>query len=118
MGTVRMLLGVLAIGAFLFLGFKVLPPYFSNYQFEDDIKNEALQSTYTNRSEDDIRDVIVKKAHDYDIPITAKQVHVSRTGTNGGGVLIIEADYNVPLDLPGYSTKLEFHASTKNKGVF
>ena len=34
------------------------------------------------------------------------------------GSITIEVDYSVPLDLPGYSTTLDFHPSTKNKGVY
>jgi len=113
-----MLLGVVVVVAFIFVAFKMIPPYFSNYEFEDAIKNEAVQSTYSTRTEDDIRDTILKKAHEYDIPLTTKQVHVTRTGSNGAGLLVIEANYTVPVDFPGYSMTLEFHPSTKNKGVF
>ena len=54
-----------------------------------------------------------------DSVLTPKQVHVSRTGGgNGNGSLTIEAEYSVPVDLPGYSTTLSFHPSSQNKGVF
>ena len=97
---------------------KLIPPYFSNYEFEDFIKNEALQSTYGSRTEDDIRDAVVKHARDYDIQLTSRQVRVTRTGTSGTGILSIEAEYSVPVSLPGYSTTLEFHPSSKNKGIY
>ena len=98
--------------------FKLIPPYFSNYQFEDAIKNEALQSTYGTRSEEDIRESVIKHAREYDIQLTNKQVRVSRTGTSGTGSLTIEAQYSVPVSLPGYSTTLEFHPSSSNKGLY
>ena len=100
------------------VGLKIIPPYFSNYEFEDSIKTESIQATYTTRSEDDIREAVIKKAHDYDISLTPKQVKVVRVGGYGTGSLDIEADYSVPLELPGYSTTLEFHTSSKNKGAF
>jgi hypothetical protein len=50
--------------------------------------------------------------------LTPKQVQVSRAGTFGNGSLYIEAEYSVQLELPGYSTTLDFHPSSKNKGVF
>ena len=118
MATFKMILGVGMIVMVAFLGIKTIPVFFSNYQFEDFIKEEALHSTYSTRSEDDIRDAVIKHAHDYDIDLTAKQVHVSRTGSNGNGSLTIEADYTVSIDLPGYSTTVDFHPSSKNKGVF
>ena len=95
-----------------------IPPYFSNYQFEDFIKTEALQATYGTRTEEDIRESVVKHAKDYDIQLTAKQVKVTRTGSSGTGTLTIEAEYSIPVNLPGYSTVLQFHPSSSNKGVY
>ena len=118
MGTVKAIFGVLVMVVVAVIGIKIIPVYFSNYEFEDFIKNEALQSTYSTRTEDDIRDSIVKHARDYDIQLTSRQVRVSRSGTSGNGSLSIEAEYSVPVSLPGYSTTLQFHPSSKNKGVF
>jgi YbbR domain-containing protein len=100
------------------LCYKLIPPYFSNYQFEDFIKTEALQSTYGTRTEEDIRESVIKHAREYDIPLTSKQVRVTRTGSNGTGTLTIEAEYTIPVELPGYSTVLQFHPSSSNKGVY
>jgi hypothetical protein len=113
-----MIAGLAVMAALVTVGLKVIPVYFNNFQFEDAIKNEALQSTYSTRSVDDIRDAVIKKAHDCDIPLTAKQVRVSRTGINGSGSLVIEVNYSATIELPGYSTTVEFNPSTKNKGVF
>ena len=110
--------GVLVMVAVAIVCMKLIPPYFSNYEFEDFIKNEALQSTYGSRSENDIRDSVIKHARDYDIELTAAQVKVTRSGINGVGSLSIEADYSIPVSLPGYTTTLEFHPSTKNKGIY
>ena len=118
MTTLKLIFGLAIFGAVVLLAIKVVPPYFSNYELEDAIRTEALQSTYTTRSEDDIRDAVVKQAHKYDIELTPQQVHVTRVGANFGGSLAIDVEYSVLIDLPGYSTTLEFHPSTKNKGVF
>ena len=118
MATLKLFLGLGVLLGVAFLGIKILPPYFSNYQFEDFIKEEALHSTYSTRSEDDIRDAVIKHAHDFDIDLTPKQVRVSRTGSYGSGTLSIEADYSVPVTLPGYSMTLDFHPSSNNRGVF
>jgi len=45
-------------------------------------------------------------------------VHVTRVGSFGNGTLGIDVEYSVAVDLPGYSTTLDFHPSTKNKGVY
>jgi hypothetical protein len=118
MGTLKMALGVGVIVLIVVLGIKLLPVYVNNFEFEDAIKNDALQSTYSTKSEDEIRDAVMKHARDYDIELTPKQVHVSRNGSFGSGTLDIEVSYSVPVSLPGYSTTLEFHPSSKNKGVY
>src|ERR1700690_119457 len=96
---------VLTFGVLLGLGvvgLKVIPPCYSNYQFEDSLKNDALQATYSARSMDDLRSLIIKQAQEYDIALTPQQVHITRTGGFGAGVLEIDAQYSIPVELPGY----------------
>jgi len=118
MATLKLILGVGIFVAMGLVGLKIIPPYFSNYEFEDSLKTEALQATYSTRSEEDVRDAVIKHARNFDIALTPKQVHVSRVGGFGQGTLAIDAEYSVPIELPGYSTTLEFHPSSKNKGVY
>ena len=72
MATLKLLLGLSVIVGVAFLGLKFLPVYFSNYEFEDYIKEESLHSTYSTRSEDDIRDTVIKHARDFDIELSPK----------------------------------------------
>jgi hypothetical protein len=118
MATLKLLFVVAILGVLVLVGVKVIPPYFADYELEDTIRTEALQATYSTRTEDDIRNAVIKEARKYEIPLTPKQVHITRTGGVATGTLSIEAEYSVPIDLPGYSTVIEFHPSTKNKGVF
>ncbi len=107
------------IVAVIYGGAEVIPPYFSNYEFEDSIKEEALHSTYGTKTEDAIRDAVFKKAQDLEIPLTREQIKVQRTGSGqGSGTVSIEADYSVHVDLPGYPLDLHFAPSSRNKGVF
>jgi len=41
-----------------------------------------------------------------------------RVGSFGTGTLAIDAEYSVPIGLPGYSTTLNFHPSSQNSGVY
>jgi hypothetical protein len=118
MATLRLLLGFAVFGFVALLCYKLVPPVFANYQLEDAIKNDALQATYTAHSEDDIRQVVIKHAHDFDIELEPKDVHVKRTGSYGNGTLTIDAVYTVPVEFPGYAMTIEFHPSSNNKGVF
>jgi len=118
MATLRLVVGFGVFALVALVCWKLIPPFFSNYELEDAIKNDALQATYSMRSEDDIRETVIKHARNYDIELTPKQVRVTRTGSYGNGTLTIEAEYSVPVDFPGYTTNLEFHPSSNNKGVF
>lgn len=114
----KLVFGVAIFAMLALVGIKVIPPYFSNYELEDSIKTEALQATYSTRTEEDVREAIIKHARNYDIALTPKEVHISRIGGYGTGTLTIEVDYSVDIDLPGYSTSIEFHPSSKNKGIY
>jgi hypothetical protein len=118
MGTIKMFLGIFVIVGSLFLTFKLFPPYLNNYEFQDWLKEEAVRDSYSPKSADDIRDSVVKKAQEYDIPLTADTVHVERSGMQFNGTVIIHAPYIVHIDLPVYPVDLHFDASTENKGVF
>ena len=118
MGRIKLILGILVIIAAVYVCAELIPPFFSNYQFEDAIKTEALQSTYTTRTEDAIRDTIFKKAQDLEIPITKDDIKVQRTGSQASGSVTIETQYTIHVNLPGYPLDLRFNPSSKNKGVF
>jgi hypothetical protein len=118
MGTIKLIFGIFVIGAGIYLGAEMIPVYYSNYQFQDDVKTEATLETYTSKPEDAIRDAIFKKAQSLDIPLTKDQIKVQRHGTQGTGSLTISAPYTVHLDLPVYPLDLHFDASTENKSPF
>ena len=118
MGTIKLVLGIGVIVAAIVLGASIIPPYFTNYQFEDAINTEALAATYSSKSDEDIRGIVYKKAKEMDIPIVPEQIKVHRVGSQGTGTLAIEANYTVHVDLPGYPLDLDFHAATKNKGIY
>lgn len=114
----RMALGIAVILVLVIAGAAFVPPFFTNYQFEDAINTEALAATYSSKSDDDIRGIVYKKAKEMEIPITPEQIRVHRVGSQGTGTLAIEANYTVHVDLPGYPVDLDFHAATKNKGIY
>ena len=118
MGTIKLAIGVALIASIVVIGLYVIPPYFANYQFEDDIKNEAMTLTYTSKSEDEIKQIVLKRASDLEIPLSPQQITVRRTGSMGAGSLLIDANYTVHVNLPGYPFDLPLEASTKNKGIY
>src|SRR5207302_580248 len=102
MSTIKLLLGIAAIVTVIIIGVQVLPPYMNNYQFQDALNNEALAATYSNKTEDEIRELAYKAAKENDIPIKPEQIKVIRSGGMGTGNLMIEANYTVHVEFPGY----------------
>lgn len=118
MGSFKLIVGFLVIAVVIYLGVAIIPPYWANYQFEDAIKTEALISTNSTKTENEIRDSVFKKVRELEIPLKREDIHVQRTGTQGTGSVTIEAPYDVHIDLPGYPFDLHFSATTTNKGIF
>ena len=117
MSTIKMFLALFLIGGAVYVGAKIIPPFFENYQFQHAVKNEATLDTYTTKNENDISTAVFRKAQDLEIPITEEQIHVQRQGMQGSGIIIIRIPYVVHVDLPGYPMDLHFDASTENRGV-
>lgn len=118
MGTLKLILILGILGFAVYVGTQVIPPYFANYQFQDDIENESKLSTYSSKTEDNIRDEIFKKAQDLEIPVSKDQIKVQRSGQQGTGTVYIGTEYVVHVDLPGYPMDLNFHPESKTRGVF
>ena len=118
MGTIKLIFGLFVIVLCVYLGAELIPVYYANYQFQDDIKTEAMLQTYTTKPEAEIQDSIFKKAQELQIPLSKDQIKVQRHGSTGTGSLTIRAPYIVHLDLPGYPMDLHFDASTENKSPF
>lgn len=118
MGTIKLILilGLLAMG--VWVSAELIPPYFSNYEFQDTLDTEARLGTYSTKGDDVIRDEVFRKAQDLELPISKEQIKVERTGNVGSGSVLIETDYTIHVDLPGYPLDLHFHPESKNKGTF
>ena len=114
MKSLKALAGVGVVVAMMYVAFQLVPPYFNNYQFQDAIESEARLASYSNKSEQEIRDVIAKKATEFDVPLTADQINVQRLGSD----VQISAKYIIHVDLPGYPLDLKFAPSTKSKQAF
>jgi predicted membrane protein len=118
MATFKLILGLAVIVTIIYLGIQVVPAYYSNYELQDTITREALDSTYRPISEDDIRDQVIKDAKQYDIPLNEADVKVVRSGGLGTGSVTIDVTYVVPVSVPLYPFDLHFTPSSTNKGFY
>ncbi len=117
MGTIKGLLGLLAIAAVVVGIFQVAPPMLANYSFQDDLRTIAMMNGGSStRTDDEIRNDVLRKAKDHNLPLTEKQVMVQRISTPGVNAVYVAADYTVTIDLPGYSFDMRFTPSSGNRG--
>lgn len=113
-----MFFGLFVIAVGIFCGVKLVPPYVADYQFQDFLVTEARQASYAQRmTEEDIRNEIMKKALDLDLPITKDQIKVTHIGAAGYSAISLSVDYSVPVDLLVYKTELHFTPASQNKPI-
>jgi hypothetical protein len=115
MGTLKALVGLAILAGLIFVAISILPPYFSNYQWRDDMQTEARFASLGTKSEEAIRESVFKKALEYEIPVKPEQIKVRRDGTD----VVISCDYSVVVSFPtGHKVTLDFTNNTeKNRKV-
>jgi hypothetical protein len=117
MGTLKAIVGFVAIIGVVYAGFQIIPPELTNYSFQDDLRQVAVTGgANPNKTDEDIRTLVLNKAREHNIALTGNQVTVQRITTPGLMAVYVAADYTVPVDLPGYSFNLHFTPSSENKG--
>ena len=88
----------------------------ANYSFQDDLRTVALMdSANFQKSDDEVRNDVMRRVKEHDLPIEPKQVIVQRINTPGMSAVFVAADYSVPVNLPGYSFDLHFTPDSGNK---
>lgn len=97
----------------IFLAFKLVPPYVSEYQLQDKMQEQARFGIVNRYSEEQVRDNVFKVAQDLELPIKREDIKVSVSLAT----VKISLEYTVPVDLLFYSTDLHFSPSSENKSL-
>ena len=114
MASFKAVLAVVLFVALIFLGIKLVPPYISNYQFQDEIGSIARIATYAQaKTEQDVRNDVLAKAKELGLPVKEEQVTVAK----GAYGISIEVKYNVQVEVPGHTFNLEFNPASSNKMI-
>jgi hypothetical protein len=116
MATIKALSGFLAILFVVVACFEVAPPMMANYSFADDLRNVALMDGGNfQKTDEDVRNDVMRKVKEHDLPIDPKQVTVQRINTPGLSAIYVAADYSVTVSLPFYSFDMHFNPNSGNK---
>ncbi len=111
MKALRAIFGLAVIVGVVWAVMVLVPPYYKNYELQDTIADEARMNTYTPKSVEDMRDTIFRRCHDLEIPCDREKIVVLR---DQGGVMI-NVNYTVHVELPGYPMDLQFNPTSRNR---
>ena len=104
---------LIVFAAIVFVSFRIVPPYISNYQFQDSMNTLVLNSSYTPVSEEEIFRTVMLRARDCGIELLPKQVSVHKQS----GTVTISASYDVPVDLIVRQLDLHFEPTATNHNI-
>ena len=113
MGKLKGLIGIVIIVGFFYVAWNLIPPYFNNYQLQDELDDIARKNSYTSASEDDIKKIVVAKADTEDIKLKEDQVAVTRTRDG----VAISVKYRIHVDMVVHPVDLDFTANSLNKRI-
>lgn len=96
-----------------YVAIKAVPVYVHNYELQDYIRQLAVRATVERANPDTVRNDVMARAQELDLPLTRENVKV----TQSGGKIMIEVDYTVPLDLKVYTWNIHFAPSAENRAL-
>ena len=105
--------GIAIALAVIMAGWEILEPEVTNIVFQDELRDSAAQlggrtGVAAPNSDEELRNIVIRKAAKHETPLNPKQVTVRRSGTPQNPVLFIAVDYTVPANLIVYSYSLRF----------
>lgn len=113
MDKLKGLILLLVVVAGIYFAWNMLPPYWYNYQFQDDLDDIARRNSYVNKSEEDIREIVIKKAAADSITLREDQVAITR-GADGVGITV---RYRVHVEMILFPRDIDFTAVSYNKRI-
>jgi hypothetical protein len=111
MGKLKGLLILLILFGGIYVGWMLVPPYFHNWQFQDDLDDIARTNSYMRRTDDDVRATVIKKADEIGISLKEDQIIINRLSDGLG----ISVHYRVHIDMILHPMDLDFTANSMNR---
>lgn len=111
MKQLKALFGLLVVIGGGYAAWQIFPVYYTSYEFQDFVESQGRIESYSTHNEQEIAEVMAKRAAELEIPLKADQIKVQKVGSE----LTIAAEYTVHVDLPIYPIDLKFTPGTKNR---
>ena len=114
MRSLKALFAVAIFGSLIYGAYLIVPVYLSSYQFQDAIEEEARLDSYSQKTEQEIKDSVFKKAQSLDLPLTAEQINVQKSSN----AVSISAAYTVHINVPVHPFDLSFTPNSMNHRAY
>lgn len=92
-GRVGLIVAIAIIAAAVFAASKYLPVRIAAYEFRDYVEQECRNGAWR-KNEDEVRQRILEKASDMELPVEKKQLEVKKTRSE----MIVRVQYTQPID--------------------
>ena len=105
--TPRRLFFIAFIVAIVVLGRTYVPPYFSRFQFGDDVRQVVKYAAASRKNVDAVRQEILELAVEDGVEVTSQDIKITKRGPS----FTVDVYYSWPIDLRVYQHELQFHIS-------
>ena len=113
-GALRAIVWTAILAAFVFVCFKVIPPYYANYQFEDWLKTQIPFLMVNHTTNEGLTAGIIKQLQSDGITITKDNIKIIQNNSQG---INVQVDYTVPCDLIVSTVNLHFTPSMNSQAL-
>jgi len=109
--TIKTIITLAFLVAVVYCGFKIIPVYVNSYELQDYIRQQNPFWVTQRASAEAIRNNILAKAQDLNLPLKPDDVKVEV----GGGRTSVQLDYTISVDLKVYTVPLHFTPSAESR---
>lgn len=115
---VKIIVGVLLFALLASTVWQIAACEIANYEFKDDLKDVAAMNgarigMVAQQSDDDLREIVIRKAAADGIELDPEEITVERSGSDDAPVIYLAAKYQQRVWLPGISVIFHFTASSR-----
>jgi archaellum component FlaF (FlaF/FlaG flagellin family) len=101
----RIAAAIAVLAALLGFGILFVPIYVDNLKLQSFVAEMTQRADSRTQNDEALRQTVVSKAVELDLPVKADNVHINRTAEG----LRIDVRYFVRVNVPGYTVDLHFY---------
>jgi hypothetical protein len=120
MRRAKIILGLAVLGLALIAGLQIASCELANLEFQSDLRDVTAEiaariGLSSPTTDEELRNLVIRKAERYQIPLQPDQITVQHIGTGDESKVYLAADYKVRVNLLVYSLTLHFTPSSTKK---